>query len=237
MGPGIIIVVVGIFIVLIVLGSIADRKARLAREEALGRLADRIAFSFDPFPDPSHDERYRRFPIFRLGHSRQAYNTLAGQYTINNTPHPVKMGDYLYKVTSSNGKTTTTTTYRLSYLLVHLPYPMIPDLFIRPENFFDKIGSALGFDDIDFESAEFSKKFLVKSSDKRFAYNVISPAMMEFLLASPRQTIDMRGGIICIVTGNRRWKPEEFPAKLEWTAKFIDLWPDFVLEDLRTVSA
>ena len=60
----------------------------------------------------------------------------------------------------------------------------LPDLFIRREGIFDSVKRAFGFDDIDFESAEFSKRFFVKSSDKRFAYDVIHPKMMEFLLAT-----------------------------------------------------
>ena len=237
MGPAAFIAILLVFVALAIYGAIAGRKARLQREIALQQLADQLAFTFDPTKDPSHDEHYRQFPIFRIGHSRSAYNTLLGQCQINDTPHRIKMGDYLYMVTSSNGKTTTTTTYRLSYLLIHLPYPMVPDLHIRAENFFDKIKATMGFDDIDFESSEFSKKFLVKSSDKRFAYDVISPAMMEFLMAGPKQAIDVQQGVICIITGNRRWKPEEFRSKLDWTAAFLDLWPDFVLEDLQTVSA
>ncbi len=36
--------------------------------------------------------------------------------------------------------------------------------------------------DIDFESAKFSKRYFVRADDKQFAYEVITPQMMEFLL-------------------------------------------------------
>lgn len=36
--------------------------------------------------------------------------------------------------------------------------------------------------DIDFESAKFSKRYFVRAADKQFAYEVITPQMMEFLL-------------------------------------------------------
>src|SRR5690606_4766878 len=105
----------------------------------------------------------------------------------------------------------------------------VPDLMIRAENLFDKIGAAMGFDDIDFESAEFSRKFMVKSSDKRFAYDVITPRMMEFLMASPKRSIDQQRGLICITNGVRRWKAEEFLPNLAWVSEFVDLWPDHVV--------
>ncbi len=229
------IIIIPIIIAVIVLGIIAAfyaHKAEQQRIAALMKLAADRGWSFSKPADASHDDMYSQFSVFKQGHTRRAYNTITGTHEINGHPHPVKMGDYSYKVTSSNGKTTTTTTYRLSYLIIHLPYSGVPSLTIRREHLFDKIGAAIGFDDIDFESAEFSKKFMVKSSDKRFAYDVITPTMMEFLMESPKRSIDLDRGAICITLGTRRWKPEEFIPELDWISSFIDLWPDHVIRDL-----
>ena len=40
--------------------------------------------------------------------------------------------------------------------------------------------------EIEFESTEFSKEFHVKSPDRRWAFDVLSQATMEFLLALPQ---------------------------------------------------
>ena len=106
------------------------------------------------------------------------------------------MGDYHYQTTSSNGKQTTTHHHYFSYCLIELPYASLPDLRIRREGIFDSLAGAFGFDDIDFESAEFSKRFHVKSSDKRFAYDVVHPAMMEFLLAEESPDVGNRGRLV-----------------------------------------
>ena len=233
---GIAAIVIVVLALIIVIG-IAAHKAEKARQAALAQLAEERGWSLSTASDSSHSKQYKDFTVFNLGHTRRAYNTITGTHEINNSPHPIKMGDYSYKITSHNGKSTTTTTYRLSYLIIHLPYASVPDLFIRAENFMDKIGAAIGFDDIDFESAEFSKKFLVKSSDKRFAYDVITPQMMEFLMDSPKKSIDQKSGRICITLGTRRWKPEEFMPQLEWISSFLDLWPDHVVRDLKSGSA
>src|SRR5204862_1433100 len=103
-------------------------------------------------------------------------------------------GDFTYKETSGSGKDERTTTYEFSYLLIRLPYGNVPDLLIRPEGFFDKLAAMIGFSDINFESAEFSRRFLVKSSDKKFAYDVIDPRMMDFLLATRPFPIDLHQG-------------------------------------------
>ena len=230
------IVIVSIFLVVLALVLVAahyGNKAEQARIAALRAIAEAHGWGFDASADTGHDGAYSQFGVFRQGHSRKAQNTIAGEHSINGTAHRIKMGDYLYKVTSSNGKTTTTTTYRLSYLIIHLPYAGVPNLLIRPENLFDKIGAAMGFDDIDFESAQFSKKFLVKSADKRFAYDVITPRMMEFLMESPKRSVDLQRGVICIIDGVRRWKPEEFVPRLDWVSEFLELWPVHVLREFE----
>ncbi len=228
-------VILAVVAVAVYLGYLAQ-KAEKARVAAMAALAQSRGWLFTTESDPHHDERYRQFSVFCQGHSRRAYNTITGTHEINGHPHPVRMGDYVYQVTSHNGKTTTTTTYKLSYLILHLPYPMVPSLTIRREHLFDKIGAAIGFDDIDFEYSEFSRKFMVKSSDKRFAYDVVTPRMMEFLMASPGRSIDLDGGAICITLGTRRWKVEEFLPELDWLSTFVDLWPDHVVRDLSEAN-
>ncbi|MGO8836814.1 MAG: hypothetical protein ACLQAH_03495 [Limisphaerales bacterium] len=47
-----------------------------------------------------------------------------------------------------------------------------------------KIAEAFGYQNIKFESAEFSKAFCVRSSDKKFAYDVCNAQMIEYLLAN-----------------------------------------------------
>ncbi len=226
-----IVVVAAIAIVAMYLSHLASKR----RREALRALASRLGFSFDPAKDRAHDDRYRHFDVFRKGHSRTALNTMTGRIEINGRDHEVVMGDFLYKITSSSGKSSSTRTYRLSYLIVHFPYRGLPDLLIRPEGFFDKIGQALGFDDIDFEDAEFSKRFVVKSSDRRFAYDVCHPRMIEWLKehAGSAPAIDMESGQLCLARDKKRWEPHEFEAMLGFAEEFIDRWPDHLVSELQ----
>ncbi len=212
------------------LGWLAEKK----RREALAAVADSLGWRFDPSRDRDHDDEYAHFEIFRRGHSRAAHNTLMGVLEINDLRWPAKMGDFTYKVTSHSGKSTSTRTYRFSYLILHMPYSHVPDLLLRREGMFDKIAGVLGFDDIDFESAEFSRRFHVKSSDKRFAYDVVHPRMMEFLLAGDAPTVDIENRRCCLSDGNRRWEPEQFEQKLAWVRRFLDLWPDHVTTTLKS---
>ncbi len=224
----IMIAVIAVIIGVAVIGARMERK----RREELAAMAAQLGFSFDASHDSSHDDEYAHFEVFRSGHSRVAMNTMRGAIDVDGRSFPVKMGDFRYRKTESSGKSTRTVTYRFSYIIWHTALP-VPDVLIRRENMLDKLAGAFGFDDIDFESSEFSKRFCVKSSDKRFAYDLITAQMMEFLLASNPPTIDMERGRICIVDGTRRWKPVEFRGRLGWLRSFVDLWPDHLTASLE----
>jgi hypothetical protein len=202
------------------------------RREAMGDLAIELGWNIDPWPDELHDEQYAHFEIFRRGHSRSAYNTLTGDVQIKNQHWPAKMGDFIYKVTSGSGKNRRTKTYRFSYLILETPFMLAPALLIRPEGVFDRIAGVFGFDDIDFESEEFSRKFHVKSRDKKFAYDVCHSRMMEFLLATKPPCVDIERGRCCISDGTRVWEPEQFKATVRWIQQFYGQWPEHVVKEL-----
>ena len=214
-----------LFLALIAFGAYYAHQQSLRRQAELRALAGRLGWQFDPASDSTHDERYQHFSVFQQGHSRQAYNTLRGGLDVGGRPWRVQMGDYIYRVTSSNGKHTTTRTYRLSYAIVTTPFIGTPPLTIRREGMFDKLGGFLGFDDIDFESAEFSDRFHVKSTDKRYAYDVLHPRMMEFLMNGDPPTIDVAAGEACFYRRNTVWTADQFNNVLAWTRDFFNLWP------------
>lgn len=230
---GVVILIVVVVVAAVIGAAVFARIAAKKRREALAALAAELGFAFDPDYDAGHDQEYAQFEIFRRGHDGYAYNTLTGSIEIDGRAFPCRTGDFTYKVTSGHGKNRRTTTYRLSYLICHLPFRFVPALLIRREHMLDKLAGAFGFDDIDFESSEFSRAFHVKSPDKRFAYDVVTPKMMEFLLGSNPPVIDVERGACCVVDGTRRWEPAEFKARMAWVSQFFDLWPDHLTKELE----
>lgn len=226
-------IVIPLIITLVVVGAIYAHKQEMKRREDLAALAARRGWRFSAAKDHAHDEEYSHFEIFRSGHSRYAFNTMEGPVEVHGRACFAKAGDFHYRRTSGSGKNRRTTTYRFSYLILHLPYASSPDLLIRREGLFDKLKSVFGFDDIDFESAEFSRKFYVQSPDKRFAYDVCHPRMLEFLLAENPGLIDIEKGRCCISGGYSRWKPEEFEAELDFLLRFLELWPEHLTSELN----
>jgi hypothetical protein len=226
------VLVIVLFVALAIGGAYLSWKAEQKRRAEMQTLADELGLRYEPGDDSSHDDEYAQFEIFRRGHSRVAQNTLRGTLDLFGRRCPIVLGDFRYKVTRSNGKSSSTSTYRFSYLIVHPPWPS-PTLLVRPEGLFDKLKGAFGFDDIDFESVEFSRKYYVQSNDKRFAYDVLHPRMMEFLLAETPPMLDLEGGALCISDGQRRWDPAGYRAHVGFVRRFCELWPRHLVKDLE----
>lgn len=228
------IVAVPIVAVLIYLGHLHEKK----RQAALQRLATELGWDFDIARDSRFDQKHPHFGVFQRGHSRYAHNLLRGNYAspleiVTDDGQPVTLkacgGDYHYKITRRTGKNSSTTTYRFSYLIIKTPTAAGQDLTIRPEHFGDKMTAALGFDDIDFESVEFSDRYHVKSRDKRFAYDLFHPRMMQYLLDDPSPKLHIAEGYLCIADG-KRWDPQKFRQHLNWLVSFYALWPRHLIE-------
>lgn len=198
------------------------------RRRELAALATQLGWRFDPSRDGSHSDRYSSFSAFSRGRSRSAYNTLSGSVEVGKHSFAARAGDFQY--TTGSGKNRR--THRLSYLLLHTSYST-PDLNIRRENVLDRVAGAIGFEDIDFESEQFSREFFVKSSDKKFAYDVVHARTMEFLLSGKAPRVELHDGVCCIWDGESKWSPSQFKKRIWWAQKFLELWPDYLTEQLE----
>ena len=226
-----VVIIAGIVLVAVFayLGHLREKK----RREEMSALADKLGLAFDPSADSRHDDQYAQFEIFRRGDSRVATNTLTGTIELFGRTCKLVTGDFRYTITSGSGKDRRTRTYSFSYLIVHPPWDT-PPLLIRPEGVWDKIKGAVGFDDIDFESDEFSRKFYVQSSDRKFAYDVVHPRMMEFLLENPTATIDIERGALCLSHGLGRWTPDRFESAVVFVHHFCERWPRHLVKEFES---
>lgn len=231
-----------LFVTYAVKAAIAAEERRKQRIADMRSFAQSLDLGFTEHQNPYHDEHYAHFELFRQGFDRNAYNTIFGTIEHDGRPLGVNAGDFTYKTretyttTDSKGRTRTRTrivTHHFSYFIIELSWRDIPDLLIRREGLFDRIASAFGKNDIDFESAEFSKRYFVKCDDRKFAYDLIHPRMMEFMLQTRPGLIDLENNRICISGGYRTWPATQFPQTLDWIKRFLEHWPSFVIKDLE----
>jgi len=241
-GAGFLLVIFAIA-ALVIGGIIWGFYAAKQRREALSALAAGMGLSFseqDPLKEQVYGKsqgflaslfgsgqsgipgRFGQFGALAVGDSRKGYNVLWGEHN----GRELMAFDYQYSTGSGKSRH----THYLSAAVVTLGC-RFPELFIRPENFFDKIAAVVGFDDINFESHEFSKRFYVKCRDRKFAYDVITAPMMEYLLSVPGWSLELDGADAMIWTG-RTWKPEEFRAAVAVLQGFFDRVPRFVWKEL-----
>jgi hypothetical protein len=59
-----------------------------------------------------------------------------------------------------------------------------PELHITKQRFIDRAAQSLGLPDIELESEEFNRAYLVQCEDRKFATDLLDPQMMEFILGT-----------------------------------------------------
>jgi len=168
--------------------------------------------------DRSIDNAYPSFSCLHRGHSRRASNIMQGPWN----GRDLLAFDFHY--VTGHGKDRTTHTF--SAIVLQSSVPLKP-LSIRPENVFDKVTEFFGVDDIDFESAQFSREFHVKSPDKRWAYDVLHQRTMEFLLNRGKFSIQFDNQH-AIVWRNRRFNTQIFQEAIETIEGIYDRIPEYL---------
>ncbi len=199
-----------------------------SRRRALTAWALAHGLTFSRERDPEVGDRYAAFPCLQQGDNRYAYNVVRGSLA----GHPACAFDFHFQTYSHNPKGGRQTHHHhFSAVVLHCALPLRP-LRLRPETFFDRVGEFFGLDDIDFESAEFSRAFHVQAADRRWAFDVIHQAAMEFLLGAPRFHVELQAG------GAMAWRNHVMPvddveAAASVAAGILDRMPASVLEELR----
>jgi hypothetical protein len=150
------------------------------RQQELFELSVRLGLDFNPGENPVLPIEFGFIDQLNRGDNRKAFNVLSGTLQGRN----VVAFDYHYETHSTDAKGNRhKTDHYLSVAVMRLEADF-PKLTIAHEGLLSKIAQAFGYADIDFESAEFSRAFCVRSPDKKFAYDVCNARMIEYLLAN-----------------------------------------------------
>ena len=190
-----VIIVAAIIVTAIIFGALAAKR----RREELSALATQLGLSFRTGEDYGLAEQFEFLEALDRGSNRYAFNILSGPFQ----GHEVLVFDYHYETHSTNNKGQRQTQHHyFSFFILQLPQAF-PELRITKEGMLSKIAQAFGFDDIDFESAEFSRCFCVRSKDKKFAYDFCNGQMMEYLLCNRDLSIEVERSALALAFGSR----------------------------------
>jgi len=219
-----IVVGVAVAVAVAVLFYLAEKK----RLEAIVRWAATNGWTYTEEDDRWVDA-WRGAP-FGEGHSREAANVMEREVG----GRRAVVFDYSYKVTTSDGKTTTTTTYEFSIYAQQLP-AALPDVTIEPEGLWDKAVKLFGAQDVELESVEFNDRYRVKADDPKVAYDVLNVRTMDALLAVGGLDIRIQGSwIVGVDKGDL--DVLRIPGRIDLLSGIVDRVPSFVWADRGSSS-
>ncbi len=225
------LVVIVLFAVIVVGALIYNAYAADKRRKELAAWAARNGLEFSAGNVEDLDERYSDFECLCEGSNRYAYNVSDGEWA----KRPLLAFDYHYETYSTDSKGRRQTHHhRFSAAVITSAVPLKP-LSIRPEGFLDKVGEFFGREDINFESAEFSRKFFVKAPDRKWAFDVLHQRTIEFLLPRPQFHIQFDEECV-IIFRNDMFSVEDFQSAVETVAGILDRLPDYLVQQQMSTT-
>ena len=216
--PFIAVAVVAFVIIAAIYNVMAQRK----RREGLFELAQRLNLNFDGGRNFGIEARFGFLKQLAQGDDRYATNLLSGSYEQNE----ILAFDYHYATYQTDKSGTHKQDHWFSFFILTLP-AVFPDLTIRPENFFTRVAEVFGYQDIQFESAEFSRTFNIRSPDKKFAYDVCNAKMMEYLLANRDLSLEIENNALALGF-NTRLSIEQIESNLRRLIELRSLLPEYL---------
>ncbi len=193
------------------------------RSRAFRRLARELGLQYVRC-DTSIPRKYRFLDDLRRGFARCAMNVLKGEYQ----GYLVQTFDYRYQTLRrllwDSGRSLE--GYQFTFLLLEQDRSF-PEVLIHPRGRFTTLGQALKLPKVDFESVEFSRAFAVKSRDRKFAYDICHPRMIEYFLEHRDLSLEVEGRCVAM-SFDRRLKPEEIPGRLNQLVEIRQLFPEYL---------
>jgi len=233
------LIIGGVAVGLVALGIVTAGGSR-RRRKALAAWAQGIGLAFAPEHDRGMAARLPGFAVFHQGQNAYAYNVVSGVFEGRElvafdyhyeTQHTVTLRKKDIHGRMRTHTETRTTHHHFSAVLMR-PELLLKPLLIRPEGLFDKVADFFGKGDLDFESAEFSRRYHVSAPDRRWAYDVLHARAIDFLLDQPRLVVEMDPDHILVMRpGPTTMSAETFDAAVRTADGVLDLLPEYVCRD------
>ena len=242
------IVVLIVFLIIAVMAAVQIRAyilrqmAKDRRQKELREWARTNGFAYSA-TEALMSFRCAPFECLQKGDYCYSYNVMEG--TSGNRPVRAFDYHYYYETHSSDGDGRPLvlgltgkgkTDHYFSAVVIDAGIPLLP-LSIRPRGLLDEVTEFIGFEEIGFESAEFSQKFFVKSPDRRWAYDVVHQKTMELMLAHPHFLIDFQGSQVMAYYHNKMFSLGDFESALKVVTGIVDNLPKSVVRDLKGIDS
>lgn len=176
------------------------------RTEAMQEFAANIGLDFQAEENTEVLSRLQSFNLFNQGRSRKMRNVIVGETDL------ARIAIFDYRYTTGSGKNTT--THHRTVVSMEADALDVPSFTLRPESFFDAVGSALGFQDIDFdEHPRFSKMFVLKGDSEEVIREFFDKDLLDFFAGKKGIYFEVHRGAFIYYRGSE--KPEKLRELME----------------------
>lgn len=190
----------------IIVGSmIFERK----RSDAMEAIANELSLNFFPKGEPATQASLGGLHLFEQGHSKKFRNMMTG------TANGVEMAIFMYRYKTGGGKHQH--THHQTVISFQSADLAAPQMEIRPERMFHRIGKAFGYQDINFEShPQFSKQYLLRGPSELDIRDFMEADRLDFVEQLPKGVcIEAGGGRLIFYRAGKRLKPAEIRGFME----------------------
>ncbi|MDP6107162.1 MAG: hypothetical protein QGI33_01860 [Candidatus Brocadiia bacterium] len=135
----------------------------------------------------------------------------------------IEVAIFDYRYTTGGGKSSH--TWSQTVICFWSEMLKLPEFSMRPEHVFDKIGSFLGFQDIDFPRyPTFSKKYLLKGSDEEVIRAVFNESVLAFCEGILGLSTEGAGTCLVYYRSRKKVKPPEIMGFMEDGFRVFELF-------------
>ncbi|MGI8924194.1 MAG: hypothetical protein ACR2HJ_09195 [Fimbriimonadales bacterium] len=120
---------------------------------------------------------------------------------------------------------------QLEYGVVAMRVPLLMSkMRLTPNGFLARKAVPFGVKDISFESEDFNSRYFVSATDVKFAYDILHPQAIEYLLSIPARDWQF-GNMWIVITQTGFFDAEEIGDICAELRTFVGMIPDYVWED------
>lgn len=204
-----------------IVGQNLSKKSRVLtkRQKSISLYAQEIGFAFSIQPDIDLS-RLRKFAFFETKRIDRIRNAMMGM--VGSTD--LKLLDVDYHL----GELVTLQSLHSTFIKLNFQFN-IPEFLLHEEDFLDRIASAAGLHDINFEEhADFSHRFFLKGREQSAVRAFFNPELIRFFEENPSFTIESRYNRLLIFDKERLAGINEVKLMVSFASRLAEL-----IEDLQ----
>ena len=168
------------------------------------------------------------FPLFEMGDGRGCENVVWGEWK----GMPFRETDYAFYEEPSNRKGSIRMYRRFNAVVVDVP-AYLPSVTVERADLVSRVTGAAGWHDLQFESEAFNRAFIVRAEEPAFAYKLIDPRMMHWMLSTD-EIFGFQFYASAILVWSRKVRPSELLPLIGTAKELYDHIPRLIWADYGT---